>query len=73
MNPPSLPALESIAVKNPVRRPDRSSDTKRVRAWLEAYEAGMAPEVVLGATHVSALEFVPIEALTARAVAPDAV
>ena len=41
--------------------------------WLEAYEAGMAPEVVLGATHVSALEFVPIEALTARAVAPDAV
>ena len=30
----------------------------------------MAPEVVLGATHVGALEFVPIEALTARAVAP---
>jgi len=41
--------------------------------WLEAHEAAMAPEVVLGATHVSALEFVPIEALTARAVAPDAV
>jgi uncharacterized protein (DUF2237 family) len=27
--------------------------------------------VVLGATHVRALEMVPIEALTARAVAPD--
>ena len=39
--------------------------------WLEAQEAGQAPEVVLGATHVRALEIVPIEALTARAVAPD--
>ena len=39
--------------------------------WLEAYEAGQAPEVVLGATHVRALDVVPIEALTARAVAPD--
>ena len=38
--------------------------------WLEAYEAGMAPEVVLGATHASALEIVPIEALTAHAAAP---
>jgi uncharacterized protein len=41
--------------------------------WLEAYEAGSAPEVVLGATHARALEIIPIEALTARAVAPDAV
>ena len=41
--------------------------------WLEAHEAGAAPEVVLGATHAGALEFVPIELLTARAVAPDAV
>lgn len=41
--------------------------------WLEAHEAGMAPEVVLGATHAAALEIVPIELLTARAVAPDAV
>jgi uncharacterized protein len=39
--------------------------------WLEAYEAGQAPEVVLGATHVRALEIVPIEALTSRAVTPD--
>ena len=39
--------------------------------WLEAHEAGQAPDVVLGATHVRALEVVPIEALTARAVAPD--
>jgi hypothetical protein len=40
--------------------------------WLEAYEAGVAPQVVLGATHARALEIVPIVALTARAVAPDA-
>jgi uncharacterized protein (DUF2237 family) len=40
--------------------------------WLDAYEAGCAPEVVLGATHARALEIIPIEALTARAVAPDA-
>jgi len=39
--------------------------------WLEAHEVGQAPEVVLGATHLRALEIVPIEALTARAVAPD--
>jgi uncharacterized protein (DUF2237 family) len=39
--------------------------------WLEAYEAGCAPEVVLGATHARALDVVPIEALTARAATPD--
>jgi uncharacterized protein (DUF2237 family) len=39
--------------------------------WLEAHRVGRAPEVVLGATHVRALEIVPIEALTARAAAPD--
>jgi uncharacterized protein (DUF2237 family) len=39
--------------------------------WLEAHEAGHAPEVVLGATHVGALEVIPIELLTARAAAPD--
>jgi uncharacterized protein (DUF2237 family) len=41
--------------------------------WLEAHEAGVAPPVVLGATHVCALEVVPIEALTALAAAPDTV
>ena len=39
--------------------------------WLEAHEAGHAPPVVLGATHARALKVVPIEALTARAAAPD--
>jgi uncharacterized protein (DUF2237 family) len=39
--------------------------------WLEAYEAGYAPEVVLGATHARALDVVPIELLTSRAAAPD--
>jgi uncharacterized protein (DUF2237 family) len=41
--------------------------------WLEAHEAGVAPPVVLGATHARALEVLPIEALTAFAAAPDAV
>ena len=35
--------------------------------WLEAHRAGVAPPVVLGATHARALEVVPIELLTARA------
>jgi uncharacterized protein (DUF2237 family) len=38
--------------------------------WLEAHEAGCAPEVVLGATHARALETIPIELLTARAATP---
>jgi uncharacterized protein (DUF2237 family) len=36
--------------------------------WLEAHRAGVAPPVVLGATHERALEVVPIELLTANAV-----
>ena len=36
--------------------------------WLEAYNAGHAPPVVLGATHARALDIVPIELLTAHAV-----
>ena len=40
--------------------------------WLEAHAAGHAPDVVLGATHARALDVVPIELLTARAVAPGA-
>jgi uncharacterized protein len=39
--------------------------------WLEAYRAGCAPPVVLGATHVRALEVIPIEALTAHASQPE--
>jgi uncharacterized protein (DUF2237 family) len=39
--------------------------------WLEAYEAGCAPEVLLGATHARALDVIPIELLTSRAVSPD--
>jgi uncharacterized protein len=31
--------------------------------WQEAFEAGMAPKVVLEATHMSALEFVSLEDL----------
>ena len=41
--------------------------------WLEAHEAGAAPPVVLGATHVRTLEIVPIQALTANAAAPDTI
>jgi uncharacterized protein (DUF2237 family) len=41
--------------------------------WLEAYRAGCAPAVVLGATHARALDIVPIEALTAHALQADLV
>jgi uncharacterized protein (DUF2237 family) len=40
--------------------------------WLEADQAGCAPEVVLGSTHVRALELIPIERLVARATSPEA-
>ncbi len=36
--------------------------------WQEALEAGLAPPVVLEATHVSALEFVSVSDLRAHAV-----
>jgi len=36
--------------------------------WKEAMEAGVAPPVVLEATHMSALEFVSLEELKAHAV-----
>ena len=39
--------------------------------WLEAHNAGCAPEVVLGATHAGALDVIPIELLISRAAAPD--
>lgn len=40
--------------------------------WLEAFEAGVAAPVALGATHVRTLDVVPIEALTAHALEPGA-
>lgn len=39
-----------------------------VTRWKEALEAGMAPPVVLAATHISTLEFVSLEELEAHAV-----
>jgi uncharacterized protein (DUF2237 family) len=36
--------------------------------WRQAYEAGVAAPVVLAATHVRALELVPLEALREHAV-----
>ena len=39
-----------------------------VERWKEAFGAGMAPRVVLEATHMSALEFVSLEELQAHAV-----
>ena len=38
-----------------------------VTRWVEAFEAGCAPDVVLAATHVSALEYVELEDLEAHA------
>jgi uncharacterized protein (DUF2237 family) len=42
-----------------------------VTRWRDALEAGVAPHVVLRATHISALEFVSLEDLTAHAVDND--
>lgn len=40
--------------------------------WKEALEAGKAPQVVLAATHMSALEFIDLEDLVAHAIdAPE--
>ena len=36
--------------------------------WKEAYDAGVAPAVVLEATHISALEFASLEELQEHAV-----
>jgi len=41
--------------------------------WLEAYDAGCAPAVVLGATHARAADVIPIDALIAHAAQADAV
>ena len=42
-----------------------------IRRWQEAYEAGMAPQVVLESTHIATLEFVDLEVLQAHAVRED--
>jgi len=39
-----------------------------VERWRESLEAGVAPPIVLEATHISALEFVSLEDLKAHAV-----
>jgi uncharacterized protein (DUF2237 family) len=36
--------------------------------WLEAFEAGIAPKVILASTHQEALKIVPLEHLLAHAV-----
>ena len=38
-----------------------------VTRWKEALESGVAPRVLLASTHISALEFVSLEDLTAHA------
>jgi uncharacterized protein (DUF2237 family) len=38
-----------------------------VARWQEAYDAGVAPPIVLEATHISALEFVDLDTLMANA------
>ena len=39
-----------------------------LRRWTEALEEGVAPPIVLEATHIMALEFIPRETLEAHAV-----
>ena len=38
-----------------------------VLRWVEAYKAGMAPQVVLESTHENVLQYVSLEALKSRA------
>jgi len=38
-----------------------------VLRWVEAYKAGMAPQVVLESTHENVLAYVPLEALKGHA------
>jgi uncharacterized protein len=40
--------------------------------WKEAYDAGVAPPVVLEATHIGALEYLDLELLQQHAVPPEA-
>jgi uncharacterized protein (DUF2237 family) len=40
--------------------------------WLDAYDAGCAPSVVLAATHARALDVVPIDLLLAHQASADA-
>lgn len=42
-----------------------------VDRWKEAWAAGVAPPVILEATHISALEFVTLEELQTHAVAAE--
>ncbi len=41
-----------------------------VLRWVEAWEAGMAPEVILEATHENVLQLVPLSALKRHAIDP---
>lgn len=41
--------------------------------WKEALEAGMAPRVMLAATHVSAIEFIDLDDLKAHAIDANAI
>ena len=40
-----------------------------VQRWQEAYEAGVAPPVLLESTHMSSIEFVTLEQLKEHAIA----
>ncbi len=39
-----------------------------VNRWVEAYNAGKAPKLNLEATHISALEFIPLDTMKAFSV-----
>jgi Protein kinase domain/DEAD/DEAH box helicase/Domain of unknown function (DUF1998)/Helicase conserved C-terminal domain len=45
--PHALPGLEAIQRKSPVRRTGKGSDQARVRAWLDAYDAGVGSPLEL--------------------------
>ncbi len=61
-----------LSTPNPMYRFPGLTDGDRwclcAACWKEAYDAGVAPPVVLEATHVSTLEFASLEELQAHAV-----
>ena len=62
-----MPDLEQLAAAPPAAAPLERGDEADPRPWLEAYDAGVAPPVILSASHTSALEFVDLVALKENA------
>lgn len=62
--PHAMPALVALAEKEPVRREAHASDRERVRAWIEAYEAGLGSPLEMRVLRgMEAVGLVPVKQL----------